>query len=168
MLPTAAPGPRDHFNGRLEHPMLLHGAIDAATPIEPNTLLRLAFIAWWDFSRDIPSQTISDHGPHRLHGQLYNLPTRAMRSAFWRGGEMRWTDAPDQYAAVHFHADDLYDCGWDTAFSFDMPENLPSGVYGIRLSAGTDQDVLPVFIPPPPATATATAKVALLFPNGLC
>ncbi len=153
----------DHLNGRLEHPMLLHGAIDAATPIEPDVLPRAAFIAWWDFSCDIPTQAITDRGPHRLHGTLVNLPTRAMRGAFWRGDEMRWADAPDQYAAVHFHADDLYDCGWDTAFSFDVPDTLPSGVYGIRLRAGTDEDILPIFILPPPGTATA--KVALLFPT---
>jgi N,N-dimethylformamidase len=168
MLLAAAPtgpGPvcRDHLNGRLEHPLLLHGAFDAATPIEPAAVAPTAFIAWWDFSLDIPTQTISDRGPLGLHGKLVNLPTRAVRGASWRGDVLRWSEAPDQYAAVHFHEDDLYDCGWKTDFVFDVPASLPSGVYGIRIMSGPEQDVVPVFVLAPPETATA--KVAVLFPT---
>ena len=159
----AGPVCRDHLNGRLEHPMLLQGVVDAASPIEPATLPPAAILAWWDFSLDIPTQTISDRGPHGLHGELVNLPTRAMRGASWRGDVLRWSEAPDQYAAVHFHEDDLYDCGWDTDFIFDVPAGLPSGVYGIRIKSGAEQDIVPVFILPPPGTATA--NVAVLFPT---
>jgi len=159
---------RAHFNGRLEHPVILRGIFDGAAPLEPAHLPRGSVIAWWDFARDIATDAITDRGPHRLHGRLVNLPTRAMRGAFWTGAEMRWRDAPDQYAAVHFHEDDLYDCAWDTDFTFAVPDDLPSGVYGIRLRAGTDaetaaEDIVPFFVLPPPATATA--KVALLFPT---
>ena len=168
MLLAAAPvgaGPvcRDHFNGRLEHPLLLQGVFDAATPLEPAAVPPAAVIAWWDFSLDIPSQKISDRGPHGLHGELVNLPTRAVRGASWRGDVLRWSEAPDQYAAVHFHEDDLYDCGWETDFVFDVPAGLPSGVYGIRIKSGAEQDIVPVFVLPPPDTATA--KVAVLFPT---
>ena len=86
-----------------------------------------------------------------------------MRGASWRGDVLNWADAPDQYAAVHFHDDDLYDCGWETDFVFEVPAGLPSGVYGIRLKSGSEQDIVPVFILPP--TDTATAKVAILFPT---
>jgi N,N-dimethylformamidase len=154
---------RDHLNGRLEHPLLLYGVVDAATPVEPGALPPAAFIAWWDFSLDIPTQAISDRGPHRLNGELVNLPTRAMRGAFWRGDVLRWSEAPDQYAAVHFHEDDLYDCAWDSDFTFDVPPDLPSGVYGVRLRTDLEQDVVPVFILPP--ADTASAKVAVLFPT---
>lgn len=160
---SAASGCRDHLNGRLEHPLLLQGVADAATPIEPAALPPAALVAWWDFSLDIPTQAISDRGPHGLHGELVNMPTRAMRGSSWRGDILRWSDAPDQYAAVHFHEDDLYDCGWDTDFVFDVPSNLPSGVYGIRIKSGAEQDIHPVFVLPP--AGTATAKVAVLFPT---
>jgi len=168
MLLAAAPvgaGPvcRDHLNGRLEHPLLLQGVVDAASPIEPAALPPTALFAWWDFSLNIPTQAISDRGPHGLHGELVNLPTRAMRGASWRGDVLRWLDAPDQYAAVHFHQDDLYDCAWETDFIFDVPASLPSGVYGIRIISGNEQDIVPVFILPP--AGTATAKVAVLFPT---
>jgi N,N-dimethylformamidase len=161
MLLATAPTRRDHLNGRLEHPLLLQGVVDTAKPIEPAAATGI--IAWWDFSLDIPTQKISDRGPHALHGELVNLPTRAMRGAFWRGDVLRWSEAPDQYAAVHFHEDDLYDCAWDTDFIFEVPAGLPSGVYGIRLQSDTGQDVVPVFVLPPPDTASA--KVAILFPT---
>ena len=61
--PHGSPICRDHLNGRLEHPLLLQGVVDAATPIEPAALPPAAFFAWWDFSLDIPTQTISDRGP---------------------------------------------------------------------------------------------------------
>ncbi len=165
---AAAPGSgehpcRDHFNGRIEHPALLRGVAEGAGPIEPAHLPRTAVHAWWDFSRDMAGDAIIDRGPHRMHGRLVNLPTRAMRGAFWTGAEMHWTHAPDQYAAVHFHADDLYDCGWETDFTIAVPANLPSGVYGVRLRAGADEDIVPFFVLPPPGMATA--KVALLFPT---
>jgi len=159
----AEPVCRDHFNGRLEHPLLLQGAFDAAMPLEPAAVPTAAVIAWWDFSLDMPRQKISDRGPHGLHGTLANLPTRAVRGASWRGDVLRWSEAPDQYAAVHFHDDDLYDCGWETDFVFDVPASLPSGVYGIRIRSGAEQDIVPVFVLPPPETATA--KVAVLFPT---
>ena len=154
---------RDHFNGRLEHPMILRGSFDGATPLEPTHLPRTALHAWWDFAIGMAGDRITDHGPHRLHGRLVNLPTRASRGAFWTGDEMRWRDAPEQYAAIHFHADDLYDAAWETDFSYAVPADLPSGVYGVRLRAGTDEDIIPFFVLPPPGTATA--KVALLFPT---
>ncbi len=154
---------RDHLNGRLEHPLLLHGVVDTAMPIEPSALPCAAFIAWWDFSLDIPTQAISDRGPHRLNGELVNLPTRAVRGAFWRGDVLRWSEASDQYAAVHFHEDDLFDCTWDSDFTFDVPPDLPSGVYGVRLRTDLEQDVVPVFILPP--ADTASAKIAVLFPT---
>ncbi|MCC6719880.1 MAG: N,N-dimethylformamidase large subunit [Acetobacteraceae bacterium] len=154
---------RDHFNGRIEHPMLLRGAFTGDTALEPAQLPRTALHAWWDFSLDMASDRITDHGPHRWHGRLVNLPTRALRGAFWTGDELRWRDAPGQYAAVHFHADDLYDAGWQTDFSVPVPADLPSGVYGVRLRAGKDEDIVPFFVLPP--AGTATARVALLFPT---
>jgi N,N-dimethylformamidase len=163
---AAAPGPdgapRDHFNGRLEHPVILDGdRAGGAGIVEPAQLPRSALHGWWDFSLAQDTAEIVDRGPHRRHGRLVNMPTRASRGAFWSGRELNWRHAPDEYGAIHFHEDDLYDCGWETDFSFDTPADLPSGVYGIRLRAGADEDIVPFFVLPP--AGTATAKVALLF-----
>ena len=42
---------------------------------------------------------------------------------------MCWRHAPREYAAIHFHDDDLHDAGWATDFDFTVPADLPSGAY---------------------------------------
>lgn len=104
--------------------------------------------AAWDFTRRMDSMEIEDTGPHRLHGMLVNLPTRAMKGSAWTGAERDWRRAPHHYAAIHFHDDDLHDCGWLDDFSFTIPKEMKSGVYGMRLTCGTHRDVIPFFVRP--------------------
>jgi N,N-dimethylformamidase len=150
---TAAPpsGPRlllaadeagRRFDGRIEDPALLG---PDGTPV-----------AAWDFSDGIGTDGISGTHP----GRPVNLPTRGVRGSRWTGTEMDWKHAPRDYAAIHFHADDLYDAGWDTAFDVVLPGEMRSGVYGVRLRAGEHQDIIPFFVLPP--SGTVTAPVAYL------
>lgn len=129
------------FNGKIEAPSI-------------------AGIAAWDFSRGIDSMEIEDTGPNGLHGRLVNLPTRAMKGAAWNGKERDWTKAPHHYAAIHFHDDDLHDCGWTDDFAFTVPKELPSGAYGMALACGPHRDIIPFFVPPP--RGEATSKVCYL------
>src|SRR5262245_9778380 len=78
------------FNGKIEAPAI-------------------AQVAAWDFSRRMGTMEVEDTGPNGLHGRLVNLPTRAMKGASWTGEERDWKKAPQQYAAIHFHDDDLHD-----------------------------------------------------------
>jgi len=117
-------------------------------------------IAAWDFARRMGGLEIEDAGPNRLHGRLVNLPTRAMKGAAWTGSERDWKQAPHHYAAIHFHDDDLHDCGWQDDFSFTIPKDLRSGVYGMSLACGTHRDVIPFFVRP--ALGKPTAKVCYL------
>ncbi|CAM3852462.1 N,N-dimethylformamidase beta subunit family domain-containing protein [Bordetella tumulicola] len=154
-----------HFNGRVEHPFWLEGAHDSPAPLMPHTYLYPTLLAWWDFSQDIESLRISDQGPFKFHGKMVNLPTRAVRGPFWTGQSMSWKQSPGEYAAVHFHEDDLYDCDWATDFAFAVPHDLRSGVYGIRLrerlnDSSGEEDIIPVFISP--GAASPRAKVALV------
>ncbi|MER8439190.1 hypothetical protein NKH36_31600 [Mesorhizobium sp. M1312] len=163
---AATPQPGDpiaftsFFNGRLEAPMLSRGALLVESLLD-SPLQEEDIIAFWDFGIDIPTSHIRDKGPWRLDGTLHNLPARAVRSSRWSGKEMCWRHAPDEYAAVHFHEGDLYDCGWDTDFCFDIPRDLPSGVYGIRLRCENAEDIIPFFVRP--ARAAPKARVAVLF-----
>ena len=155
--PTPAPGQRGNpysafFNGRLEDPAILAGAHDGPQPIEPD---KPECLAWWDFSAEIPTDRIIDRGPHGLHGHLRNLPTRAMRGSRWTGEETHWWHRRRHYAAIHFHQDDLYDCGWETDFVFEIPAGMASGVYGIRLRCNDIEDIVPVYVLPPAGAATA-------------
>lgn len=147
------------FNGRLEAP-----ALSSCNSMEEGLLIaavsELDVLAQWDLSKEINSDVIVDVGPHGMHGKLHNMPTRAVRGSRWSGSEMCWKHAPEEYAAVHFHEGDLYDCGWDTDFSFDVPLGLPSGVYGFRLVCDGAEDIIPFFVRP---SNTATSKIAVLF-----
>lgn len=108
----------------------------------------IAGVAAWDFARRGESMEIEDTGPNGLHGKLINLPTRAMKGAAWTGAERDWRRAPHHYAAIHFHDDDLHDCGWADDFSFTVPKDMRSGVYGMQLSCGAHRDVIPFFVRP--------------------
>jgi len=57
------------------------------------------------------------------------------------GEETNWRHVPWQYAAIHFHEDDLYDCGWETDFAVAIPHGMASGVYGIWLRCGNTEDI---------------------------
>jgi N,N-dimethylformamidase len=142
-----------HFNGKIEDPILLGAAVDGNLAASLDLLAldpRVAgdLIGGWDFSRGISGIGIEDIGPHGLHGALVNLPTRAVMGARWSGREQCWRHAPRDYAAIHFHEDDLYDCGWQTDFRFEIPEGFRSGVYGIRLQCGAVEDIVPVYVRP--------------------
>jgi len=140
----------EHWNGKIEDPLLLGLAAVAPESLALDPLLPPAgLLAGWDFSRGIDSLDVGDVGPRRLGGVLVNLPTRAVTGARWTGREMCWRHAPREYAAIHFHEDDVHDAGWATDFDFTVPEDLPSGVYVMRLAAGAHADELPFYVRPP-------------------
>src|SRR5215469_12892419 len=65
-----------------------------------------------------------------------------------RGARLPLERRRDQLAAyaaplrgIHFHEDDLYDCGWETDFSVEIPTGMASGVYGIRLRCDDIEDI---------------------------
>ena len=140
----------EHWNGKIEDPLLLAAAAAAPGSVALDPLLpppRL--LAAWDFSRGIDGLDVVDVGPHRLGGRLVNLPTRAVTGARWTGNEMCWRHAPREYAAIHFHDDDLHDAGWETDFELTVPADLPSGAYVMRLAADGHADELPFYVRPP-------------------
>jgi len=135
----------DYFNGKIEAP-----ALHACASRAPDTL-----VARWDFARDTPSTTVRDIGGAGLDATLVNLPTRGVTGAEWDGSEMCWRHAPGHYAAIHFHDDDIYDFGWETDFSFTIPEDLPSGIYVMRIRCGDAEDAMPFFVCAPKGKPTA-------------
>ncbi len=138
-----------HFNGKVERPYIVGaGPGGAGTPPPREPVAAAPVVADWDFSREIPSQRVVDAGPNGWHGVLVNLPTRAMKGSTWTGEEHCWRHSPEHYGAIHFHDDDLHDCGWDTDFTYTIPEDLPSGAYAARLSCGEHEDMIPFFVRP--------------------
>ncbi len=165
VLEDGKEGSACHFNGKIDRPRLTSGVLSAtertaiawdAHPHERNRRI----VGAWDFAQDIGTDFISDVGPNGLHGKMVNLPSRGCKGFNWSGMEQNFSKAPQEYGAAHFHDDDLYDSGWETDFSYDIPDDLKSGVYAIRLRVEGDEWYLVFFVRPP--RGKATAKLAFL------
>jgi N,N-dimethylformamidase len=156
------------YNGKIDSPTLAARAIDDAEAERATaTCEPLDFgedtLARWDFSRDIPTTRIVDMSGNGNHGETVNLPARAMMGVAWDGSEYNWTHAPHHYGAIHFHDDDLYDCGWETDFRFTVPQDLASGIYAARLLQRDHEAYVPFVVSPP--IGKPTADLALLLPT---
>jgi N,N-dimethylformamidase len=164
-LSTGRPASRSHFNGKLDRPRLTNAVLSAAEQLamasEPMPHERNAqVVGAWDFSRDIGTNLVSDVGPNGLHGHTVNLPSRACKGYNWSGTEQNWRHARQEYGAIHFHDDDLYDAGWDTDFEYTVPASLRSGVYAVRLQTEEDEWYVTFFVRP--RAGATTAKLAFL------
>jgi N,N-dimethylformamidase len=84
---------------------------------------------------------------------------------------MEWQHAPHEYAAIHFHSDDLHDCGWVTSIAYAIEDSFPSGVYALRLRRSNDrvsdsireEEYLPFFVAAP--RGRPQAPMALILPT---
>jgi N,N-dimethylformamidase len=137
-----------HFNGRIEDPAITAGG---------ETLAR------WDLAQGISTLIARDVSGGGRDGELVNMPMRAVSGRRFDGSALSFLDAPEHYAAIHFHDDDLDDAGWGTDFTFTVPDDLASGVYAARLRSGEAQEYLPFFVRP--ARGTSGAELAFLAPT---
>src|SRR5271163_4197635 len=135
----AAPTTR-HFNGKIDRPRLYRRALE---PAELRSLVEALkpraddpdLLAAWDFSQGSSDDRIVDVSAHRCDGWLRQLPMRAATGANWDGSSLSWTEAPGQYGAIHFHDDDLEECGWEPTCSLTVPRDWRSGFYALEVSA---------------------------------
>ena len=153
-----------YFSGKIDNPKLYDRALSQAEidAIEQGEAPDDA-VAAWDFSADIGSDRVRDTTSRQLDGRTINLPTRAVTGHLWDATEMDYRHALEQYTAIYFHDDDLLDAAWDVDFAFQVPDDLPSGVYAARLRTTTSEDYVPFFVRPP--RGTANARIAFLIPT---
>jgi N,N-dimethylformamidase len=141
-----------HFDGRIEAPAIYRGALEAnqLSKLTHPYEIDLPAIAGWDFSRHIGSTDVADVSGNDSHGRCINLPTRSVVGHAWRGQVIDWRTRPDLYGAIHFHSDDLEDCGWKTDATWRIPAETKSGIYAARLTTDRGaEDLVPLFILPP-------------------
>ena len=97
-------------------------------------------VAYWDTTDGYTDQgigdAVTDVGPFHLHAKGYNRPVRAQTGWNWGGRNDCFRLAPHEYGGIEFHADALIDCNWKVTQILDVPEDLRSGAYGMRLRAG--------------------------------
>ncbi|MFD2396642.1 N,N-dimethylformamidase beta subunit family domain-containing protein [Prauserella oleivorans] len=166
-----------HYNGKIDSPRIASAALsrldierlklsadsgqDERRGPGPVGSIASCLVASWDFGRDIPTRSAYDDGPYKLHGEVINLPTRAMTGYNWTGKETDWTRVPEQYGAIHFHDDDIDDARWDVDFTFDVPADMRSAVWAVKLTSSEgDEDYVPSVVRPP--LGKPTAKIAVI------
>ena len=152
-----------HFNGKIESPRLYDRALSAQ---EVSARVEDGLVAAWDFSRDISSVRVTDGSGNGLHGSAVNMPARAMTGHNWKGLETDFKQVSEQYGAIHFHDDDLEDAAWEADFELTVPDDRRSGVYAVRIRAGTgpgSESYVPFFVRP--KAGTSSAPVLFLAPT---
>lgn len=171
LLFAAMPGqpgtPLDCFyNGKIDSPRLAARALsetdcEAIVNGIPKRL-ECDIVGAWDFSQKMESQTACDLSPNRLHGKVVNFPARAMTGWNWTGKTMNYHDDPNQWGAIHFHDDDVYDAGWKADFSLQIPSSMKSGIYAARLRSGDNEEYIPFMVGPEPGKER---EIVLLLPT---
>ena len=153
-----------HYDGKIEAPRLAGAALEreALKRLRGEPLAEGSLIAAWDFGREIPTTRAFDIGPNALHGRTENLPARGMKGSNWSAAELCWRHAPDEYGAIHFHRDDVYDAGWEADFALEVPA-LGSGLYAAKLSGEGAEEYVPFYVRPP--QGKPRAKVLFLAPT---
>jgi N,N-dimethylformamidase len=133
------------FNGKLARPVFRVG-----------NDIRAAF----DFSVEPGSRDLIDR-KRGLVAKCFNRPTRAMTGPSFGGRDV----APilPTYDAVHFHDDDVSNVDWPESLRFNVPQNLPSGVYAMRLRCNGAEDHLPFFVAAP--RGQPGSRLAMLMPT---
>jgi N,N-dimethylformamidase len=164
-------GPEETLNGKVARPAVSVGGVvsDVASLLGDPLPLPGRIVGAWDPSIAPGGDTVVDSGPNKLIGKTFNQPGRTMTGPFWnmRG---HGTDAPTpEHDAIHFHADDVGDLAWEPTLKLELPDDLPSGVYAIRLSAADEFMHIPVFVRPTapraPVAFLASTNTYLAYAN---
>lgn len=158
---------RGDFNGKIALPCIFGNAMDkadhdAAAKSGAVPALTSHLVAWWDLSRGTATARITGGQESITDGWLVNLPTRAVTAHNWDGSSYSYLQRPDLYGAVHLHDDDVEDVGWEGSCGLSVPEELPSGMYALRLRAGKLEDHIPFVVRPQKGREK---RVAFLVPS---
>ena len=156
--------PVNPFNGKIDTPRVYSGSL---TKVQRLDMHRRGFcdlkpVASWQFSRDWDSRTIAADAGGMPNGTIFNGAERGVTGYNWDGTHETFLTAPEQYAALQFHEDDIVDCEWEYDLEFTLPVTLKSGVYAVRLEAESEVDRHPFFVVAAPGEST---PVLLLFPT---
>ena len=135
------------FTGRLERPLVTgttatRASLGHADPSDEHV------IALWDFSVGIDTYAIHDVSGHGHDGTLHQLPMRGVTGSNWTGVATNFQEAPAEYGAIHFFAEAIEEAAWPIAFELVVPDELPPGLYGFRLTSDDDVDIVPFVVRP--------------------
>jgi len=156
------------YNGKIDRPRVTTLTLSQA---EMDAPAGAHVVAAWDFAdgiitkgprRGIWTRKVTDTSANGLHGKVVNQPLRGVTGYNWDSTEMCYLYAPEQYGAIHFHDDDLHDCGWEVDFELKVPDDAHSALYAVRVEAGEEEDWIPFYVRAKPGKE---AKIAFLAPT---
>jgi N,N-dimethylformamidase len=166
------------FNGKIDRPGIMNGVANEAVMAHLRSGQASHHdltLAYWDTSAGYTDQgigdTVYDQGPYLLHAQGVNCPVRGQTGWNWNGRNDCYRLAFHEYGGVEFHDDAMTDCQWAPTLTLDVPVDLKSGVYAIRLrptaedqhpeAGGMAEEYLPIFV----RAAQPKAALAMLMPT---
>ncbi len=158
------PGLGDTFNGVIARPVLSTAWTDEeddslARGLDPLDVLDPDRTSALDLAAFPSSMSIVERGGLTTGARAHHLPARGVPGPFWSGRERDFRASEAEFDAIHLHDDDLADAGWTPDVTWAVPEDLPSGVYALKITAGGDVDRIPVVVTP--AVHRATVLVVL-------
>ena len=141
------------YNGKIDRSGIVERALSAADMATiAQGSVPFEALAYWDTTVGYTNygigNVICDTGPHKLNAIGVNRPVRALTGWNWTGRDDSFRLNPDQYGGVAFHDDAMTDCKWETSISWIPSEQLRSGVYALKVTAGDQVDRIPVIIRP--------------------
>lgn len=131
------------FNGKIADPVVLDGG---------REVCRL------DFADAIGRVRFGD--PEAV---VVNAPAAGVTGPAWRGATASYKEAPAEFAALHFHDDDLEDAGWEADLELELPGDAEPGIYAARLTTPGWTDDVPFVVTDP--GRPSGARIALLLPT---
>jgi N,N-dimethylformamidase len=155
------------FDGKISTPSLLHCQPDPIALMDlmnwgvEDAIGDTSILARWAFGSPGDLDRIVDLSGHNRNGTLLNAPSLGVS-----GPPLISCDSPHSlpqaspYQAVHFHRDDLDDCGWPETHVLKIPPDADSGFYVVRVAASDGEVDLPFVIRP-----SKPAQVLLLAPT---
>ena len=154
------------FNGKLSEPLLYATALGdgevAAVRERGRETIADAPLCAPDFADAIGAHEFSDRSGHEHRVKVVNSPTPAVTGPRWRAHTSSYLEDRGQYAALHFHDDDVDDIGWPASHRVQVPADAASGAYAVRLTTADCEDWVPFFVTDP---STSTADAVLLLPT---
>jgi N,N-dimethylformamidase len=147
-LAPAAVDHHDCYDGKLDQPTVWQRALPVAEiqAIFANGAIPVDAAACWRFSPGRSGVAATDLSGNGRVLRTVNLPTSAVTDHSWSGSFLDWRCTPKGYGAMYFRSDDLANADWTPSLEFQVPRDLPSGVYAVAMTSAAGRDDVPFYV----------------------